>query len=295
MKIGSGKKPVVLSSGDDECDAIYVGIHRVSSRVEADGSAEAVLSNTTSSSLFAAAPPMTRTMSTPLGGPVPMSRTKSTPLGGVSYAMRRVLSHRGRPAVSEVLVNSRVQKMYETGGVETVLDENSSLHSSPPPRPVKTKLALSPAYAVRKVFSKRDGEWQSSAAEADDLMSSRVGRASLRVRGERSLRQVNSTPARQAKRTKTSASGYEQQSSLFYEEEKILKPISLVRSRLSSIGRKVIRGGGGGGEKVLGKGEDDTVDDDDLRTIAKGIESYYNCFFCGIDEKWTNDNALVVS
>jgi len=173
-----------LTSGDDESGAIIdVGMHRVSSRVEADGSAEAVLSNQTlsPSSLFAAAP-MERTMSTPLGSSVPMSRTKSTPLGGVSYAMKRVLSRddRGRPAVSEQeaegLVNSRVKGIYKQGGVEAVLENNSSLHSPPPPL-VKTKSALSPAYAVRKVFSKRDGEWQSALKnrEADDLISSRVG------------------------------------------------------------------------------------------------------------------------
>jgi hypothetical protein len=294
MKMGSSKKPDELFiSGDDECGAIDVdfGIHRVSSRVEADGSAEAVLSNTTSSSLFAAAPPMTRTMSTPLGGPVPMSRTKSTPLGGVSYAMRRVLSRddRGRPAAAvseqetEGLVNSRVKGVYKRGGVETVLDENSSLHSSPP-QLVKTKSLLSPAYAVRKVFSKRDGEWQSALEnnEADDLMSSRVGDAhddqfeenDTSLKGGYGLRQVNSTPLQgmedgyALKRSKTS--GYEQQSSLFYEEEKGHNPISLVRSRLSSIGQKVTGGGGG---KELGKGKDDTANDDDLSTIAESIES----------------------
>ncbi len=111
-------------------------------------------------------------------------------------------------------------------------------------------------------------------------MSSRVDSTSPR-----------STP-RQVKRSKTS--GYEQQSSLFYDddEEKILNPISLVRSRLSSIGQKVTGGGGG---KEVGKGKDDTVNDDDLSTIEKSMESYYNCFFCGINENLTNGNEISVS
>jgi hypothetical protein len=170
------------------------------------------------------------------------------------------------------------------GGVETVLENNSSLHSPPPPL-VKTKSALSPAYAVRKVFSKRDGEWQSALKnrEADDLISSRVGddadddqfeENDTSLKGGYGLRQVNSTPLQgmedgyALKRSKTS--GYEQQSSL-YEEEKVHNPISLVRSRLSSIGQKVTGGGGGG--KEVGKGKDDTANDDDLSTIAESIES----------------------
>ena len=74
----------------------------------------------------------------------------------------------------------------------------------------------------------------------------------------------------------TKTSGYEQQSlSPLYEEGKIHSPISLVRSRLSSIG-----------QKVKGKGKDnaDDDDDDDLSTIAKMLEAQYFCFFCGIDE-----------
>jgi hypothetical protein len=184
---------------------------------------------------------------------------------------------------SERLVSSRVQMIYERGDVETVLvlDNNSSLHTSPP-QLVETKSLLSPTYAGRKVYSKRDGEWQSPALEnneSDDLMSSRVGDESLR--GGCGVRQVNSTP-RQAKRAKTS--GFEHQSSLLvYEEEKIINPISFVLSwlSLSSVGQKLI------GVKELGKIQDDTVDDD-LITIAESIVSYYYCFFC------CNDNGLAV-
>ena len=229
-----------LTSGDEGGGTIDVGMHRVSSRVEADGSAEA--------SLFTAAP-ITRTMSTPLGNSIPMSRTKSTPLGGVSYAMRRVLSRddRGRPAVSaqeaEGLVASRVKEVYNRGGVEAVLNDTSSLHHSP------LRLDL-----------------MRSRSRADDAKDDQFDENGTSLKGGYGLRQVNSTPLQgmesgyALKRTKTS--GYEHQSSSLYEEEKIHNPISLVRSRLSSIG-----------QKVMGKENDKGNDDDDLSTIAESIES----------------------
>jgi len=278
MMGSSSRKPDVLTpSDDDESGAISVGMHRVSSRVEADGSAEAVLTNT--SSLFAAAEPMSRTMSTPLdNSSIPLSRTKSNPLGGMSYAMTRVLSRdeRGRhqdaamsEQESEGLVTSRVKGIYNRGGVETILD-NDLLSPSPL---VKRKSGLS-AYSMKKVFSKQDDEWQSALQnnETDNLCQGR----SAALKGGYSLRQVNSTPLQgmengyALKRTKTAGYDQPQHQSSLYEEERIHNPVSLVRSRLSSIGQKV---SGGGNE--IGKGKP-LSKDDDLSTIAESIESSFN-------------------
>ena len=282
-------EPPPADDGESSDDAINVGMHRVSSRVEADGSAEAVLSNNTTSSLFAAAAPMTRTMSTPLdNSSIPLSRTKSNPLGGMSYAMRRVLSrddrghhnNQDRAAMSEQesegLVTSRVKGIYNRGGVETILDNNDLL--SPPPL-VKRKSALS-AYFMKKVFSKQDdNEWQSALQnnETDNLCQEEGGSASLK--GGYNLRQVNSTPhpgmmgnGYALKRTNTTA-GYDQQqpqqhqSSLYEEERMHHNPISLVRSRLSSVGQKA--SGGNDKSKPLSN-------DDDLSTIAESVESSFN-------------------
>ncbi|KAK1741496.1 hypothetical protein QTG54_007974 [Skeletonema marinoi] len=276
------KKLDESTPGDDESGSINVGMHRVSSQIEADGSAEAVLSNnTTVSSLFATTAPMTRTMSTPLDNTsIPLSRTKSNPLGGISYTMRRVLSRDDRGSrhddddddavvsqqESEGLVNSRVKGIYNRGDIETILDNDLI---SPPPL-VKRKSSLS-AYSMRKIFSKQhDDEWN---GEVKDIHQEN-NRTSLQ--SGYGLRQVNSTPLQgmengyALKRTRTT--GYEQQQhqqqSSLYQEEQMHNPISLVRSRLSSIGQKVT-----GGKEV---GREGNNNDDDLSTIAESIESSSN-------------------
>ena len=258
-----------MSSLDDETlmGEIDVGIHRISSQVDADGSAEVTL---------AATAPMLRTMSTPLGGSIPMSHNTSTPLGGMSYAMRRVISRdaRDRHVVAAAVV------------VSTTQDEAEGLmppHTSPSPL-VKTKSDLSPeniSYSVRKVFSKDDGEWQSALQnrEVEGLVPHQesVSRVSSRVNANDDgaeailesylfddnslqgsgygLRQVKSTPLRgmedgySLKRTKTSG----------HDGSSLHKPSSLVRSRFSSIGKKDSKGKG--------------RNDDDVSTIAESISS----------------------
>mmetsp|Transcript_3038 Transcript_3038/g.6299 ORF Transcript_3038/g.6299 Transcript_3038/m.6299 type:complete len:812 (+) Transcript_3038:138-2573(+) len=215
-----------MSSSDK--DEVDVGIRRISSQVGADGSAEVTL---------AAGAPMARTKSTPLGG-------------GMGYSMRRVLSRDdgGRHAAA---VSSSKQE------VEGLKPSNNT---SPLPL-VKTKSGLSPediSYSVSRVFSKEGGAWQ-SAIEVEGLVSyeeSVVSRVSSRVDAsdecaeaillpnqidDRSLqgsgyglRQVKSTPLRgmedgySLKRTKTSG----------HDGSSLHKPLSLVRSRFSSIGKK---------------------------------------------------------
>ena len=169
---------------------------------------------------------------------------------------------------SEGLVNSRVKGIYNRGDIETILD-NDLLS---PPTLVKRKSSLS-AYSMRNLFSKQhddDDEWN---GEVKDLHQEN-NRTSLQ--SGYGLRQVNSTPLQgmengyALKRTRTT--GYEQQQhqqqSSLYQEEQMHNPISLVRSRLSSIGQKVTGG------KEVGRGNND--DDDDLSTIAESIESSSN-------------------
>ena len=212
------KKLDESTPGDDKSGSINVGMHHVSSQIEADGSAEAVLSDNNTSSLFATAAPMTRTMSTPLDNTsIPLSRTKSNPMGGMSYTMRRVLSRDDRGSrhdndaaaavvsqqESEGLVNSRVKGIYNRGDIETILD-NDLL--SPPPL-VKRKSSLS-AYSMRKIFSKQHDEWNGEVADLHQ-----ENKTSLQ--SGYGLRQVNSTPLQGMengyafKRTRTT--GYEQQ------------------------------------------------------------------------------------
>ena len=214
-----------MSSSDK--DEVDVGIRRISSQVGADGSAEVTL---------AAGAPMARTKSTPLGG-------------GMGYSMRRVLSRDdgGRHAAA---VSSSKQE------VEGLKPSNNT---SPLPL-VKTKSSLSPediSYSVSRVFSKEGGAWQ-SAIEVEGLVSHEesVSRVSSRVDASDEcaeaillpnqfdgsslqgsgygLRQVKSTPLRgmedgySLKRTKTSG----------HDGSSLHKPLSLVRSRFSSIGKK---------------------------------------------------------
>ena len=268
-KMGRSSKSDDVTT-DEQCATINVGVHRVSSRVEADGSAEAVISNDFSSPLFQAAP-ITRTLSAPLdNSSIPLSRTISNPLGGMSYAIKRVLSHddRGRHSAvpeeeSEGLVSSRVKGVYRKGGIETELDD---YHLRPPP--IVRKSSLSSAFLIKKVFSKKEDEWQHE--ETDEFVESSSDHADKcnngnSLKGGYRFRQVHSTPLQgiensyALKRNKTS--GYEQQQhqSSLYEEERIRNPLSLLRSR--SIGQT-------GGKEVS------NGNDDDFSTIVESIESF---------------------
>jgi hypothetical protein len=268
-----------MSNSDETLkDEIDVGIHRISSQVGADGSAEV---------MFAA--PMTRTMSTPLGSSVPMSRTKSTPLGGVSYAMRRVLSRddRGRHATA-----AAASKQEAVGLM--------SPHTSASPL-FKTESGLSPeniSYSVRKVFSKKEGEWQSALhnREVEGLMSQQelVYRVSSRVDSNDEgaetildsdqfddnslhgsgygLRQVKSTPLRgmedgySLKRTKTSG----------HDGSSMHNPLSLVRSRYSSIGKKGSKGKGNDDASTIAESDSSSTVSDYGQIMKKQRKFFSN-------------------
>ena len=221
-----------MSSSDEEMssDEVDVRIHRISSHVGADGSAEVT---------FAAAMPMTRTMSTPLHGS----------MSGMGYSMRRVLSRDDSAGV--VSSKQEAQELMPSNNTRTV-------------PLVKTKSDLSPegiAYSVRRVFSKENGEWQSaieveglvpheesvsrvsSRVDASDevaeaiLLSDQFDDNSLRSSGY-ALRHAKSTPLRgmedgySLKRTKTSG----------HDDSSLRNPSSLVRSRFSSVGKKSSKG-----------------------------------------------------
>eukprot|EP00984_Skeletonema_dohrnii_P008155 scaffold2992_cov83-Skeletonema_dohrnii-CCMP3373.AAC.4 len=223
-----------MSSSDK--DEVDVGIHRISSQVDADGSAEVTL---------AAGAPMARTKSTTLGGSI----------SGMGYSMRRVLPRDGGGRHAAAVSSSK----------QEVVGLVPSNNTSPLPL-VKAKSGLCPediSYSVRRVFSKEDGAWQ-SAIEVEGLVSHEesVSRVSSRVDASDEcaeaillpnqfdgsslqgsgygLRQVKSTPLRgmedsySLKRTKTSG----------HDGSSLHKPSSLVRSRFSSIGKKGTKGKG---------------------------------------------------
>jgi hypothetical protein len=144
---------------EDGSRGFEIGMHRVSSHVGTDGSAEVVLSS--APALFAAAEPMTR--------------IKSMPLGGTSYAMRRVRSRDDR-------AQNAAAAMFEdeAEGVGSLSYTPSSLFAADPITRTKSTPSGGMSYALTRVLS-RDDRYRGrqvvaavSEKEDDGLVGSRV-------------------------------------------------------------------------------------------------------------------------
>ena len=271
----------MMSSSGDDNEGRTVGAadhHHLFSY--ADGSAEVVVSSSSTPSSLFATESITRTMSTPLGTSVPMTRTKSTPLGAMSYAMKRVLSrddrgsrqqhhhHHADTVVSEQESERlvRVRPQTDELGVETELDYENTTSSSQPSPLVKTKSRLSTDSTIKKVFTRKK---KMKEEDGDEMLHGSSGYG---------LRKINSTPLQGGlendyglKRTKTTAGVHEQSSSLlssssllYNDEDQLKHPTSLVRSRLSSLSQV---------KKVKVGKPDNNNDDDDVSTVEGSIIS----------------------